>query len=259
MYRATPKDGIAFITGASSGIGRATALELARRGWRVAVTARRAGALKELAAMAPAQIFPYPGDVTRRAQIKAIIAAVEPDLGPIALAFLNAGVFLPAERSGFDPAVIAETHAINVGGTVNCLEPLLASMTARGRGQIALNASLAAYNGLPGSLAYGSSKAALLYMAKALKLEYEGRGINIQVVCPGFVRTPMTDQETVFKMPFLMEPEAAARRICDGLERGGFEITFPLRLAALTKFAHALPYPLRFRLLAWSLRRARRQ
>jgi short-subunit dehydrogenase len=258
-YRATPKDGIAFVTGASSGIGRATALELARRDYRVAVTARRAGELRSLATAAPRQIFAYPGDVTKRADIEAIIAVIEADLGPIALAFLNAGVFLPAERQGFDPAVIAETHAINVGGTVNCLKPLLDAMARRGRGQIAVNASLAAYNGLPGSLAYGSSKAALLYMAEALRLDYEGRGVNIQVVCPGFVRTPMTDQETEFNMPFMIEAEDAARRICDGFERGGFEIAFPWQLAALTKFAHALPYPLRFRLMARSLNQARRR
>jgi NAD(P)-dependent dehydrogenase (short-subunit alcohol dehydrogenase family) len=259
MYRATPRDGIAFVTGASSGIGRATALELARRGYRVAVTARRGAALKQLAAAAPRQIFAYPGDVTRRADIKADIAQIEADLGPIALAFLNAGVSLPKERSGFDPAVIAETHAVNIGGTVNSLEPLLAAMSRRQRGQIALNASLAGINGLPGSLAYGSSKAALIYMAEALKLEYEGRGITIQVVCPGFVRTPMSDQETQFRKPFLMEPEAAARVICDRLEKGGFEISFPWQLAAAAKFVHCLPYPLRFRLLAWSLKKARRR
>src|ERR1700691_81766 len=114
MYRATPKDGIAFVTGGSSGIGRVTALELARRGYRVAVTARRAGAPKESATIAPQQIvayhrdatrraatapqptFAYPGAVTRRAEVKAIVAVIEPDLGPIALAFLNAGVFLSA-------------------------------------------------------------------------------------------------------------------------------------------------------------------
>lgn len=258
MYRATPKDGVAFLTGGSSGIGRATALELARRGYRVAVTARRAGALKELAAIAPQRIFAYPGDVTRRAEIKAIVAVVEADLGPIALTFLNAGVFLPAERKGFDPSVIAETHATNVGGTVNCLEPILAAMNARGRGQIVLNASLAGYNGLPGALAYGSSKAALIYMAETLRLEHEGRGITFQVVCPGFVRTPMTDQESEFNMPFLMQPEEAARRICDGFEKGGFEITFPWQLAALTKFVRCLPYSLKFRLIDMSLRRARR-
>ncbi len=256
MDRVRPRDGVAFITGASSGIGRATALELARRGYRLAVSARRAAALQELAANG--NIFAYPGDITHRAEIDALIAAIEADLGPIALAFLNAGVFLPAERKGFDPAAIAATYAVNVEGTVNCLEPLLAVMTRRGRGQIALNASLAGINGLPGSLAYGSSKAALIYMAEALKLEYEGRGIAIQVVCPGFVRTPMTDQEKDFKMPFIMEPDDAARRICDGFERGGFEISFPFRLAALTKFVRLLPYPLRFRLLGWSLERAKR-
>jgi NAD(P)-dependent dehydrogenase (short-subunit alcohol dehydrogenase family) len=258
MYRATPQDGIAFVTGASSGIGRATALELARRGYRVAVTARRAGELGRLGAAAPERIFAYPADVTRRAEMAALVSKIEAEVGPIALAFLNAGVFLAAERQGFDPAVIAETHAVNVGGTVNCLAPLLAAMTRRGRGQIAVNASLAGYNGLPGGLAYGSSKAALIYMGEALKLEYGGRGLTVQVVCPGFVRTPMTDQESEFNMPFLMEAEDAARRICDGFERGGFEIAFPWQLAALTKFVRCLPYPLRFRLLAWLLREARR-
>ncbi len=257
MDRATPRDGAAFVTGASSGIGRATALELARRGYRVAATARRTEALRELTGTG--QIFAYPGDVTQRAEMQTLITAIEADLGPIALAFLNAGVFLPAERGRFDPAAIATTYAVNVEGTVNCLEPLLAAMTRRGRGQIALNASLAGINGLPGSAAYGSSKAALIYMAEALKLEYAGRGIRIQVVCPGFVRTPMTDQETEFKMPFLMPPEAAAARICDGFEKGGFEISFPWQLATLTKFVRCLPYPLRFRLLSWSLRRARRR
>lgn len=259
MYRANPRDGLALVTGASSGIGRAVALELARRGYRVAISARRSTELAQLAATAPQRIFAYPADVTRRADIEAAVGAVEAERGPIVLAFLNAGVFLPAERRAFDPAVIAETHAVNVAGTVNCLAPLLDAMARRGHGQIALNASLAAYNGLPGSLAYGSSKAALIYIAEALKLDYEGRGVSIQVVSPGFVRTPMTDQETMFKMPFLMEPADAARHICDGFERGGFEIAFPWQLATPTKFVRCLPYPLKFRLLMLSLRKARRR
>lgn len=219
MYRANPKDGIAFVTGASSGIGRATTLELVRRGYHVAVTARRADQLADLAAASPGKIFAYPGDVTHRAEMAGVVAKVE-GIGPIALAFLNAGVFLAAERQGFDASVIAQTHAVNVGGTVNCLEPILAAMTMRGRGQIAINASLAGYNGLPGSLAYGSSKAALINIAEALKLTYESSGLTIQVVCHGFVRTPMTDQETVFNMPLLTEPEEAARLICDGFREG---------------------------------------
>ncbi len=255
MFRATPRDGIAFVTGASSGIGRATALELAKRGFRVAITARRAGILKEIASP---QIFAFPGDVTRRPDMAALVARVEAELGPIALAFLNAGAFLPAERKGFYAAVIAETHAINVGGTVNCLQPLIAAMTARGRGQIALNASLAGYNGLRGSLAYGSSKAALIYMAEVLALQYAEQGLTIQVVCPGFVRTPMTDQESEFKMPFLMEVEDAARLICNGFENGKFEIAFPWQLAAISKFVRCLPYALKLPTLDAALRRARK-
>jgi NAD(P)-dependent dehydrogenase (short-subunit alcohol dehydrogenase family) len=259
MYRANSKDGVAFVTGGSSGIGRATVLELARRDYRVAVTARRADDLKRLTATAPEAIFAYPGDVTHRAEMAAIVAKIEADLGPIALAFLNAGVFLPAERQGFDAAVIAETHGVNVGGVVSCLQPILAAMAKRRRGQIAINASLAGYNGLPGLLAYGSSKAALINMAEALKLEYEGSGLTIQIVCHGFVRTAMTDQETEYKMPLLIEPELAARLICDGFEKGGFEIAFPWQLVAISKFVRALPYPLRFGILAQSLRLARRQ
>lgn len=179
MYRATPRDGIAFVTGASSGIGRAVTLELAKRGYRVAVTARRAEELKHLAATVPQQIFPYPGDVTQRAEITALIAKIEAEIGPIALAFLNAGVFLAAERQGFNASIIAATHAVNVGGVVNCLEPVLAAMEKRGRGQVAIEASIAGYNGLPGYNAYGSSKAALINLAEGLKPVLETKGIAI--------------------------------------------------------------------------------
>ncbi len=258
MYRARPEDGVAFITGGSSGIGRATALELARRGYRVAVTARREEALESLAAMAPEKIFAFPGDVTNGSQMGGVVFRIENELGPIALAFLNAGVHFPAERHGFDAALIAHTYAVNVAGTVNCLAPLLAAMLTRGRGQIAINASLAGYNGLPGSLAYGSSKAALIHMAEALKLTYGDKGLAFQVLCHGFVRTPMTDQDKEFAMPLRIEPEAAARIICNGFAKGGFEIAFPWPLVTLSKFVKLLPYPLRFRLIAAALRNARR-
>ena len=257
-YRAAPADGIALVTGASSGIGRATTLELVRRGYRVAVTARRAEALETLAAAAPEQIFAFPGDVTNGSEMGGIVFRIEKELGPIALAFLNAGVFFPAERIGFDAAVIAHTHAVNIGGTVNCLAPVLGAMLTRGRGQIAINASLAGYNGLPGGLAYGSSKAALIHMAESLRLTYGERGLTFQVLCHGFVRTAMTDQEKEFAMPLRIEPEAAAKIICNGFERGGFEIAFPWQLATLSKFLKFLPYPLRFRVIAAALRNARR-
>lgn len=257
IYRAAPADGVAFVTGASSGIGRATTLELVRRGYRVAVTARRAESLESLAALAPEQIHAFAGDVTNESQMRGIVFRIERDVGPVALAFLNAGVFFPAERNGFDAAVIAQTHAVNVTGTVNCLAPVLAAMLMRGSGQIAINASLAGYNGLPGGLAYGSSKAALIHMAESLRLTYGERGLTFQVLCHGFVRTAMTDQENEFAMPLRIEPEVAAKLICDGFARGGFEIAFPWQLAALSKFVKLLPYPLRFRVIAAALRNAR--
>lgn len=258
-YRAKPDDGVAFVTGASSGIGRATALELLRRGYRIAVTARRKDALESLAATAPEKIFPFPADVTDATAVAETVLRIEETIGPIALAFLNAGVFFPAERTRFDVALIARTHAINVGGAVNCLAPLLDVMLARGRGQIAINASLAGYNGLPGGVAYGSSKAALIHMAESLALTYGERGLRVQVLCHGFVHTPMTDQEKDFAMALCIEADAAAKIICDGFEKRGFEIAFPWQLAALSKFARILPYPLRFRLISALVRDAERK
>lgn len=256
-YRSTPNDGIAWITGASSGIGWSVAIELARRGYRVAATARRIDELDRLASSAK-HIFAYPGDVTDRADMARLVAEIEAAHGPMALAFLNAGVYFQAERDGFSADPIWRTFEVNVGGTVNCLDPLLAVMKPRGRGQIAINSSLAGYAGIPGSTGYAATKAALIVMAEALKLTYDELGLTIQVVDPGFVRTPMTAPNTDFDMPFLMEPEQAATIICDGFERGGFEITFPRRLAYALKLVRLLPYPLFFPLMRRATRRARR-
>jgi short-subunit dehydrogenase len=188
----------------------------------------------------------------------ALVCDIEAAHGPIALAFLNVGVYFPAEADRFSAELAWRTFEINVGGAVNCLEPALAAMARRGRGQIALNASLAGYGGIPGSAAYGASKAALIYIAEALKLAYEAKGLTLQVVNPGFVRTDMTAYATHFDMPFLMDAEPAAKIICDGFERAGFEIVFPRRLAYTFKAARLLPYALFFPLMARVTRRARK-
>ena len=258
-YRANPKDGIAWVTGASSGIGRAVAIELARRGYRVAATARRAAELETLVRLSNGSIHGFVGDVTECHQTSVLVASIEAELGPISLAFLNAGVaHLGAERAAFTTQTIAETFESNVLGTANCLAPLLSVMQGRGSGQIAITASLAGYAGLPGSSGYGPSKAALINMAEALKLTYEPFGLTIQVVCPGFVRTPMTDQEKKFTMPFIMEAGAAAQRICDGFERKGFEIAFPWQLVYSLKLLRFLPYSVRFWLIDRILGKAER-
>lgn len=256
MYRACPNNGIAWVTGASSGIGRAVALELARRGFEVAATARRAAELEALAA-GSRNIFSFPGDTTDRAAMAAIVLDIEAAHGPIALAFLNAGIYFSAERDRFSAGIVWRTFETNVGGTVNCLDPVLAAMERRGKGQIAVTSSLAGYGGIAGSAAYGSAKAALIYMAEALRLSYEQAGLTIQIVNPGFVRTAMTAQND-FKMPFIMSADRAARIICDGFEKSGFEITFPRRFAYTFKAMSLLPYALYFPLMRRAAKRARR-
>ena len=257
MYRANPKDGLAWVTGASSGIGRAVALELGRRGYKVAATGRRAAELEALAAESQ-NIFSFPGDVTDRASMTRLVGEIEASHGRIALAFINAGVYFIAERDKFSADVIWQTFQINVGGAVNCLDPVLAAMERRGSGQIALTSSLAGYGGIEGSMAYGSTKAALIYMAEALKLTYERAGLTIQIVNPGFIDTPMTEQND-FKMPFIMGADRAAKIICNGFEKSGFEIAFPRRLAYLFKAVCLLPYPLFFWQMQRSTKRARRR
>ncbi|WP_034995182.1 SDR family NAD(P)-dependent oxidoreductase [Beijerinckia mobilis] len=253
-YRAKPRDGVAWVTGASSGIGRAVALELARRGYRVAVTARRKGDLEELVCHTE-NITSFPGDVTDVAAMRALVKRIERQLGPIALAFLNAGVYFVQERAVFSAELAWRTFEVNTGGVLNCLDPLLVEMRRRRFGQIVMNASLAAYGGMPGSLSYAASKAAVVSLAETLRMTEDRQGINVQVVTPGFVETAMTAHETSFAMPFLMDADQAATRICDGIEISGFEITFPKRLAWPYKFVALLPYPLYFAIMRWVTRR----
>jgi NAD(P)-dependent dehydrogenase (short-subunit alcohol dehydrogenase family) len=256
MYRAKPSDGVAWVTGASLGIGRAVALELAHRKFSVAATSRRASELESLTKQAPA-IFSFPGDITDRAAMAALVSRIESVHGQIALAFLNAGIYFIAELDRFSADVVWRTFETNVGGTVNCLAPMLAAMELRGKGQIAIMSSLAGYGGIARSSAYGASKAALIYMAEALKLTYEPKGLTIQIVNPGFVHTAMTAQNK-FKMPFIMGADRAATLICDGFKRGGFEIAFPRRFAYSFKAMCLLPYALYFPMMGRAANRTQR-
>jgi len=242
-YRAAPADGVAWATGASASIGRGVALELARRGYEVHATARRADELASLAGEAeglPGSVVPAPGDVTDREAMARLVAEIE-GRRPIALAFLNAGGNFADEPGDFGGDGFQRTFALNVQGVVNGLNPVFNAMQARKRGQIAITGSLAGYGGLPNSGAYGPSKAAIISLAVGAKFRADPRNITIQIVNPGYVRTPLTATNT-FPMPFLMECEEASRRICDGFERGGFEIRFPRRLAWIVRALNLLPY-----------------
>ncbi len=249
--RVGPQDGIAWITGASSGIGRGVALEMARRGWTVAASARREAELEALAIEAaglPGRIIAHSVDVTDAAAMAGAADAAERAHGPIALAFFNAGIAPYVRAPHIDPAEVKFAFDVNVMGVVHGLSAVMPRMAERGRGQIAINASIAGYGGLPKSAAYGATKAALINMAEALRFDCDNLGLVMQLVNPGFVETPLTGKND-FPMPFMMRNEDASRRVVDGFERGGFEITFPRRFAYLMKAINLLPYPLYFALV----------
>ena len=250
-YRAKPADGVAWVTGASAGIGRGVALELARRGWRVYATARRADELEALARDAQGlggAVIPAPGDVTDRSAIAALVADIEAQR-PIALAFLNAGGGFRDAPDDFGGEGFARTFALNVQGVANGLNPVYNAMRARGRGQIAITGSLAGYGGLPNPDAYAPTKAAVIALTTSLRFRAAQHGVTAQIVNPGFVKTPLTAGNT-YPMPFLMECDEACRRICDGLARDGFEIRFPRRLAWMMRAVNLLPWGAYFWLMS---------
>lgn len=172
--------------------------------------------------------------------IATCVASIERELGPIDQAVLNAGTYAETPIDNFEPAVVEQTMMVNVVGVANALAPLMESMRARRSGRIAIMSSVAGYRGLPRAAAYCGSKAALIAMAQSLKAELDGEGVVMQVICPGFVRTPLTEQNS-FDMPFLMEVDEAVSRVMDGLQTDTFEVAFPKRFAWQLKTMQKLP------------------
>ncbi|QFY59920.1 SDR family NAD(P)-dependent oxidoreductase [Rhizobium grahamii] len=250
-FIAHPEHGIVWISGASSGIGRALALQLAAEGYRVAVTARDHEKLAELQAQAnglAGSIVVLDGDVTDPEDMEHVLASIEYEHGTLALAIFNAGVYLPVHAEELKRDDFEQSFAVNVQGVVNCLIPAVRHMKAKGQGQIAIVSSVTGYGGLPTSAAYGATKAALINMAESLKFDLDKMGIRIQVVTPGFVDTPAT-RKNEFPMPSLISAEEAAAEISAGLKSKRFEITFPKRFTYTLKLLKLVPYGLYFRLI----------
>lgn len=228
----------AWVTGASTGIGRELALQLARKGVKVAASARSADKLDELAR--GSGIVPVPLDVTKPEAVAAAHARISAELGPVDLAVLNAGVWHPMKASAFDAALVRQSMQVNFDGIANALQPLIAGMLANDKGHIALVASVAGYRGLPMAAAYAPTKAAVISLAEVLRLELARHGIAVSIVNPGFVETPMTVVND-FPMPYMVKADDAAARIIRGLERGKYEIAFPWQLVAQLKLLRILP------------------
>ncbi|CCG08881.1 SDR family NAD(P)-dependent oxidoreductase [Pararhodospirillum photometricum] len=236
----TPAPTRILITGASSGLGHALALAYAAPGRQLVLGARRPlDAVAEACRAQGAQVETTCVDVTDQAATAAWVVAADQSQ-PLDLVIANAGIS-GGTAAGSEPQDLTRAlFATNLDGVLNTVCPLLERFQARRAGQIALMASLAGFRGFPGAPAYCASKAAVRVWGEGLRGLMAPHGVRVSVICPGFVRTPMTDVNP-FPMPFLMPPEVAAQRIVRGLARNQGRISFPLPLVLATHLIAALP------------------
>lgn len=239
------RDRRVWIIGASSGIGAALAARLSEAGARLALSARRESALRELARNGD-RVLPH--DVADAAAVAAAHQELMAQWGGIDLVIYSAGVYTPMRSWDLDLKAIEEGVSINLLGVFHLLRAVIPGFLKQGAGGICLVASVAGYTGLPKALAYGPFKAALINLAQILHTDLSPRGIGIYLVNPGFVATRLTAQND-FTMPALITPEAAAREILAGLARGAFEIHFPKRFTWWMRRLSRLPDRLRLSLL----------
>ena len=237
-----------WITGGSTGIGKALAIRFANEGWNVAVSARRENLLKELSDRYE-NISPFPLDVTDKENCKNIFNQVKEKFGEIDICFFSTGTWDPKKEKDIDVEQIENVFKINFFGTVNSIKAVEEYYKNRNEGTIAIVSSIAGYRGLPNSTGYGPSKSALNNLAESLYFDFGRHNVRVCLVSPGFIKTPMTDKND-FKMPFLKTPEFAADKIYDGLvNKKSFEIHFPKELTLTLKFFSILPYKLYFYLV----------
>lgn len=232
-----------WVVGASSGIGEATAHALHARGARVVVSARNVQALDDFVrGHTGAQALPL--DVSDAAAVK-IAAQTVLAQGPLDLLMYCAGYYRELRATEFDLAEMLKHQQVNYTGALYLLDAVLPALLQRGSGHISLVGSVAGYRGLPKSLAYGPTKAALINLAETLHVDLKPSGVGVSIVNPGFVETPLTAQNQ-FSMPALITPVQAASEILAGWARGEFEIHFPKRFTRWMKTLRMLPYALYF-------------
>jgi len=245
LYRANPKHGVAWITGGSSGIGRALAKDLAAQGYAVAVTALDRDPVDTLlveTAQMPGRVTSFPCDVTDEQRMAATVAAIEKDLGPIVLAVFNAGNYIATPGEDLIVRDFRRSFEVNYFGILNGLVPVVEHMRVRSRGHVVLVGSVTAYSGWPTTAAYGGTKAAINILAESLKYDFDKMNIRVQVINPGFVDTPLTEKN-MLPMPGLMPVHRASRRMARGIRSGGFEVTFPYHISWPLKLLGLLPRP----------------
>jgi len=234
---------VVIITGASTGIGAALALEYGRRGHKVGLVARRAALLEEVSAQittAGGTVAWVAADVTRRSDLADAIAQIEAKLGPCDLLVANAGMGEPTPAHKVQIDTMERILDLNIKGVLFAIGAVLPGMVARKSGHIAAVSSVAGFRGLPGTGAYSASKACVTTLLESFRVDLKRHGIAVTSINPGFIKTPMTAKNK-FPMPFLITAAQAATVIANGLERRRGELTFPFPMKVLMHLARILP------------------
>jgi short-subunit dehydrogenase len=236
-------DKVVMITGASSGIGRGLAVELAGRGAKVGLVARRAETLEEIVKEIESRggrALALPGDVQDDKSVQAAADRLRELFGPIDLLIANAGIGTTTDPAEMQPGEVAAVINVNVIGAANSVAAVIPEMVARRRGQLVAISSLAAYRGLPKSAAYCASKAAVSAFFESLRLDLQPRGIYVTIIHPGFIKTPLTAGRDA-KMPFLLELDTAVKKIVSAIEKRKKSYAFPWQLANIVRVGMIMP------------------
>jgi short-subunit dehydrogenase len=236
---------VCFITGASSGLGRGLAIRLAKEGHAIGLAARRKDRLEAVAegvraAGGTAAVFPC--DVGQRDEVSAAVDECVTQLGPVDLLIANAGMSVNTRVDAFDAAAVETVIRTNLLGAVYATEAVLQSMRTRRKGQIVAVSSIAGFGGLPLSAAYSASKGGMTNFFESLRIDLRGSGVDVTVITPGFIKTPLTDHNR-HAMPFLMELDPAVELMVRAIKKRKKCVAFPWPLALAVKTARLLPRP----------------
>ena len=245
---------VIWITGASSGIGKALSIKFAQEGWIVAASARREGLLQELTKI-DQNIHSFPLDVTNPEQCKKVFEDIRKKFNNIEISIFGTGIHDPNSEKRFNLEKIREIMEVNYFGTMNSINSVYDYYNDKKSGQISIISSVAGYRGLPAAGAYCASKSALTSFTESLRFEMMKKNVRVSLVSPGFIKTPMTDQND-FPMPMIKSPEFAAEQIYIGLtKKTGFEIHFPKAFTFFLKFLRILPNSIYFKLINMGYKR----
>ena len=243
---------VVLVTGASSGIGGALAVELGRRGATVALVARRVENLREIAAEiegAGSRALAVPADVTDAEDVRRAVERARAEFGRIDTLIANAGIGATTDARELNAEDVAKVFNVNLLGAVNSVAAVLPEMIERGSGHLVAISSLAAYRGLPKSAAYCASKAGLSAFFESLRVDLRGTGVEVTIIHPGFIKTPLTAGRHA-QMPFLLELDDATHRMVRAIEARRKSYAFPWQLASIVRAAMVMPIPLYDRIIS---------